>query len=155
MSEKTDREIQKEARIAELAKWTKPFGQGRRRQFHQLEEYGFMLLGATKEHRACLDCEHARVNGSVNRACAMRPDVHLWFMDADVEMKEFQSTVEYGFEPNVDGADAYGCKRTEHLGETMADACPHFQLCSILAANPTAYRDEIEVIMSEAPDEAR
>ena len=106
--------------------WPRPYGR-------KPQEDGSALLFGTPEHRACLDCEHARVNGGTSRACIKFPNHFLWFQPATVEIREGYFYTILGESQDTES----GLITKEHPGQTMADACPEYELA---ATGPRAVR---------------
>lgn len=147
-------QAQVEARAANIADWGKPWGRMTERYFqHQIKEFGGLVIYSSPEHKSCLDCEHVRVGGMLNRACAKRPTVLLWFMDAESELAEdCTKTIDGGFVPNIGGADEFGYVRISHPGQTMADVCSFFQMDARFTGRPTRSIRDIRVEEEQRQD---
>jgi hypothetical protein len=110
----------------DLSDWSRPH--------NRKPQDGFVILTGTANHKSCMDCEHARVADFPNRACFKHPGYHLWFQGAATELQEeWTSTV-----------DHRANTRVEHPGQTMADACPDYELASEFVGLPFKYVEDYD-----------
>ena len=80
-------------------------------------------------HKSCLDCEHLEVAGMPNRRCSLGLVGHIWFCDAETEMREM--------------AD-------EGVDSTLADRCGKYKTCrelrnGLLKGTLEVYDERVEV----------